>query len=52
MGKFYCLDCKANLTRIPEGEWVDTEGYIFCQVTEEIHKRDLKRKEQEESNGK
>jgi hypothetical protein len=40
--KFYCGYCKADLQRIPEGEWVDSEGYIFCSVTDEVHYRTLK----------
>ena len=42
MSKFYCVTCNSHLTRIPEGEWIDNEGFIFCPVTDEIHYRTLR----------
>ncbi len=45
MSKFYCVTCNSNLTRIPEGEWIDNEGFIFCPVTDEIHYRTLRKEE-------
>lgn len=42
---FYCGTCNSDLIGLPDGEYTDPDGRIFCPTTEEIHFRLPKRRE-------
>jgi hypothetical protein len=40
--KFQCVNCKQELKQLTDGdEWLTSDGSIFCEVTDEIHYREL-----------
>lgn len=43
---FYCGTCKSDLIGLPDGEYTDQDGRIFCPTTDEIHFRLPKRGEE------